>query len=67
MIMDAVTGSAPKLLVDPKSALLTGSKKMSGVFKVGIEPVIVGSTKLTGVLGVAEFDFSASRRSRLDR
>jgi hypothetical protein len=66
MIMDAVTGSAPKLLVDPKSALFTGSRKISGVFNVGIGPVIVGSTKLTGALWFAALNFSASRRSRLD-
>jgi hypothetical protein len=65
-MIEAVTGSAPKLLVDPKSALFTGSKKMSGVFTVGIGPVIVGSTKLTGLLGAEAFTFSASRRSLLD-
>ena len=66
MIIEAVTGSAPRLLDEPKSALLTGSKKMSGSFIVGVGAVIVGSAKLTGFEVGEEPFFSASLRSFLD-
>lgn len=64
--MEAVTGSAPKLLVEPKSALLTGSRKMSGSLIVEVGAVIVGSAKLTGFEAGDEPFFSASLRSLLD-
>ena len=66
MIIEAVTGSAPKLLVEPKSALLTGSRKMSGSLIVGVGAVIVGSAKLMGLVAGEEPFFSASLRSFLD-
>lgn len=66
IIIEAVTGSAPKLLVEPKLALLTGSKKMSGCLIVGVRAVIVGSAKLPGFEAGKEPFFSASLRSFLD-
>ena len=66
MIIEAVTGSAPKLLVEPKSALLTGSRKMSGSLINGVGPVIIGSAKLTGFEEGEDPFFSASLRSLLD-
>jgi hypothetical protein len=54
------------LLVEPKSALLTGSKNMSGSLIVGVGAVIVGSAKLTGFEAGDEPFFSASLRSFLD-
>jgi hypothetical protein len=66
IMIDAVTGSAPRLLVEPKSAFFTGSRKISGSFRVGLGPVMVGSAKLTGAAGVEEPLFSASLLCFLD-